>query len=230
MRVVLSDKPNKIPKSPTYIDASFFTMSQPKPQQLPSHCTTPSMPTMHSRGPANKKAVSKQNINDILSEPEGNVLTKKSKPLTGTGQCQQQWLSAPPVTPPSGPRKRTNEHPGLIGKKGRCTKAEVAVEKAKKEEKAKAVAAAKVGVMAQLVEMEVIQEAKEAMRHQQILRRQPSVLDVLADAADDSGEEVDWGTAGDTDIESSSQRELTPMPASSGLSAVSKQKKVSTLY
>ena len=82
--------------------------------------------------------------------------------------------------------------------------------------------------MAQLVKMEVDQEDKEATRCQRILRRQPSVLDVLADH---SGEEFNWGAEDErNDTEPLSERELTPTRASSGLAAVSKQKKVSTLY
>ena len=82
------------------------------------YCTIPSMPTTCFCGTAKKKAVSKQNISDALSEPEDDVPTKKSKPSTGAGQHQQQQLLASLITPPNGPCKCTNEHPGLIGKKG----------------------------------------------------------------------------------------------------------------
>ena len=184
------------------------------------------MPTTRSNGAANKQPASKQNVSDILSDREGDVPTKKAKQSTVASHRQQQRLSASPITPPNGPRKQTNERPGLIGKKVQCTKAEIAQEKAKKAEEAKAIAAAKVDAMAQLVEMEVDQEDKEATRRQQILRRQPSVLDVLADH---SGEEFDWKAEEEReDTESPSENERTLTRAGNRLSPGSEQVKVMT--
>ncbi|KAF8805247.1 hypothetical protein BYT27DRAFT_7213195 [Phlegmacium glaucopus] len=50
-------------------------------------------------------------------------------------------------------------------------------------------ATSKANAITDLVNIELYQEQEEAMRHRQVLRRQPSVLDVTAD---NSGEEFDW--------------------------------------
>ena len=128
----------------------------------------------------------KRNISEALSDSEGDTLTKKGRGIQHRGrQC-----SASPVTPPKGPRKRTNERPGLIGKKKRRTKAEIAAEKAAKEAaKAAKVAEAKEEATARLAMMEVDQEDTEAERHQRVLRCQPSVLDVTAD---NGGKELEY--------------------------------------
>jgi hypothetical protein len=144
----------------------------------------------------------KRNISDVDSDHEGEIPMKKSQqppPASqgrGTGQRQRQrQSSALPITPPKGPRKRTNERPGLIVKKRRRTKDEIAAEKAAKEAKAKAMAAARDNAVRGLANMELDQEHDEAMRRQHVLRHQPSFLDVAASvAASSSGEDFDWGS------------------------------------
>ena len=142
----------------------------------------------------------KQNIRDIESDSEGETPTKKPQQLArgrDASQHQQKLRkSASPITPPKGPRKQTNEHPGLIGKRGQCTNKEVAAEQAAKEAKIKAMATAKSDTVTDLVEMELDQEQQEATCRQcilwrQVLQCQPSVLDVTADS---SGEEFNWGS------------------------------------
>ncbi|KAI9511008.1 hypothetical protein F5148DRAFT_1147149 [Russula earlei] len=176
------------------------------------------MPITRSHGNVNKTAATKRTVSDVLPNTEDNEQTmKRAKKSTHQQQC-----SASPVTPPIGPRKCTNEHPGhLIGKQGRHTKGEIAIEKAKKEAKVKATAATKADAVAQLVEMEVDQELEEAARCQCVLRHQPSVLDVLAN---NSGEDFNWSEAeDDKEIHSNSEEELAP--TSHGCVAGSKQVK-----
>lgn len=63
----------------------------------------------------------KRSVGEALSDSEGDAPTKKSQKsaLKGRDARQRRKHEAPAasVTPPKGPRKRTNEHPGLIGKK-----------------------------------------------------------------------------------------------------------------
>jgi hypothetical protein len=133
-----------------------------------------------------------------------------------------------PIPPPEGQRKGTNEHPGLIEKKKRRTQQEVAAERAEKEAKAKADAAAKVDVVAGLADMELDQGQEENLRRQCVLRHQPSMLSVTADS---SGEEFDWASADnakemdETDIDSDGGGSKSSVD-----SAVVKQTKVSTKH
>ena len=66
------------------------------------------------------RTTGKQNISEVLSGAEGDTLTKNSPILTPkeklAHQPRKRLHSASPVSL-KGPRKRTNEHPGLIGKK-----------------------------------------------------------------------------------------------------------------
>jgi hypothetical protein len=148
----------------------------------------------------------KRNISEALSDSEGDTLTKKGRGIQRRGRQR----SASPVTPPKGPHKWTNERPGLIGKKKRRTKAEIAAEKAAKEAakaakvaEAKELAEAKAEATARLAMMEVDQEDAEAERHQRVIHRQPSVLDVTANNGGEEleYEEFDLGSSksGDTD-------------------------------
>ena len=177
-----------------------------------------------------RSAASKRDISDILSDDaEGDIPTKKTKSSAGAGRRQKQRHSASPVTPPTGPRKRTNEQPGLIGKKSRRTKAEAMQERAMKAAEAKAIVAGKVNAMAQLAAMEVDQEDKESKRHQQVVRRKPSIVDHFVDH---SGEEFDFENidALDSEQSSESERESMPTPAgTTGVAAGSKKTKVSIL-
>ncbi|KAI0289301.1 hypothetical protein BC826DRAFT_971075 [Russula brevipes] len=171
-----------------------------------AHLFTPTMPATRSRATtkANQKqsspkapkggdvdAAKKRNISDAASDSEGATPTEKSQGR-GTSRRQRRRLSASPIPPPEGQRKRTNERPGLIGKKRRRTQQEVAAERAEKEAKAKADAAAKVDAVAGLADMELDQGQEENLRRQRVLRYQPSVLGATADS---SGEDFDWASA-----------------------------------
>lgn len=174
----------------------------------------------------------KRNISDVDSNSESKTPTKKSRQPArrrGAGQHQHRKQSASPITPPKGPRKRTNEHPGLIGKNGRRTKKEVEAERAAKEANVKAVAAARVDAIAGLVDIELVQKRQETMRRQQVLRRQPSVLDVTAQDDASSGEDFNWGSVVD-ERETDCEMDVDSDNGTSNLSAeaaMEKQPKVS---
>lgn len=137
----------------------------------------------------------KRNISDVDVDPEPECKTPtKRLRQPSRGASQRRKRSASPITPPKEPRKRTNERPGLIVKKKRRTKAEIAAEQAAKEARARDEAAAKAMALTGLVNIELEQEQEEAMRRKYVLRRQPSCLDVTASS---SGEEFDWGSVDD---------------------------------
>lgn len=175
----------------------------------------------------------KRNISDVDSDPnlKSEIPIKKSRPPAqgiGPSQRQQRRQSASPVTPPKGPRKQTNERPGLIGKKRRRTKEEVAAERAAKEAEVQAAAEAKVDAVASLAKMELDQEQQETTCRRQILWRQPSVLDVTAYS---SGEDFDWGPVDDEKETDESEMGGDTDTGSTNLSAevaMAKQSKVST--
>ena len=71
--------------------------------------------------------------------------------------CKHQERSASPMPSESSPKEKrvwTNNHPGLIGKKGHHTKAEVAAEKAAKEAKETTATATEEMVLTELAEIE----------------------------------------------------------------------------
>jgi hypothetical protein len=159
----------------------------------------------------------KRNISEVLSGDEGDTLTKELAPTGKVArQRRKRQRSASPVISPKGPRKRTNEHPGLIGKKTRRTKAEVAAEKAAKEAKAKALQVKKAEAMASLATMEMDQESTEAEQRRRIIRRQPSVWDVTTYNA---SEEFDLGFLGETDDDSDTNSEATLPDATAAAAA-----------
>ena len=175
-------------------------------------------------------ATKKRSISEAITDIEDTMPTKKIKsPHRGRNAGhQQQKLSASPITLPRGPRKRTNEHPGLIGKTRRRTKEEVAAEKAEKEAKVKAVAAAKADAVAHLAKMEVDQEHAVAMQHQCISWRQPSVLDVTKENSSEGSGENPLENGEDTDIsdtDSEDEGNTTPNVKLEGPVAVPNQEK-----
>jgi len=70
----------------------------------------------------------------------------------------------PSESSPKEKRVWTNDHPGLIGKKRCCTKAELAAENAAKEAKETATTASEERVLTELAEIEIEQEKTEAIR------------------------------------------------------------------
>ena len=74
---------------------------------------------------------------------------------------------------PKEKRVLTNDHSGLIGKKGHCTKAEVAAVNAAKEAKVTTAAATKERVLTKLAEIEIEIEKKktEAIRHKAVIHK-----------------------------------------------------------
>ena len=76
------------------------------------------MPTTCSHGDSNKMTANRWAVSDALTDTKSNVQTTKRAKKAMGGSQNQQRRSASPVTPPMGPCKRTNEHPGhLIRKK-----------------------------------------------------------------------------------------------------------------
>jgi hypothetical protein len=162
---------------------------------------------------------------EVLSDGEGDTLTKKA-PISApkvARQRRKRQRSASPVSP-KGPRKRTNEHPGLIGKKPRRTKAEVAAEKAAKAAKAKALEVTKAEAMASLATIEMDQECAEANQHRRVIRRQPSVWDVTTYNV---SEEFDLGFLGETDDHGSDPESEATLPDAVAAAAAFRQTKVS---
>lgn len=169
----------------------------------------------------------KRSIGEALSDSEGDAPTKKSQKsaLKGRDARQRRKHEAPAasVTPPKGPRKRMNEHPGLIGKKPRRTKAEVAAEKAAKEAKTKELEEANAEAVDHLAAMEVDQKRAEAEQHCRILRRQPSVPIVTADDSDHS-EVFDLGSPGESEemeVDSDTTPSDNPVPVAAKRTKVS---------
>jgi hypothetical protein len=71
-------------------------------------------------------------------------------------------------------RVRTNDHPGLIVKNVRRSKAEVAADKATKEAKAAIAAADDEKAFARLAGIELEQENTEKTRRKAVVRKQPA--------------------------------------------------------
>ena len=77
-------------------------------------------------------------------------------------------------SPPNGKRARTNDHPGLVVKRKRRTKAEMAAEKATKADKANIAAAAEEKILTELAEIELEQEKMNALQRKAVIRAQPA--------------------------------------------------------
>jgi hypothetical protein len=83
---------------------------------------------------------------------------------------KRRGRSASPMPPPAmEKRARTNDHPGLIGKRGRRTRADIAADKVAKEAEAALAAATRERTMTELAEMELEQEEREARRRKAII-------------------------------------------------------------
>ncbi|KAJ8472594.1 hypothetical protein ONZ45_g16596 [Pleurotus djamor] len=128
-------------------------------------------------------ALATTNATEDVVAIEGRTTKKTKTPIT-----------AEPSPILTGPRKRTNERPGLIGKRKRRTPAEVAAEKAEKEAQKKAVAQAQAEATAKLAAMEVVDEVNEAQRQQDVVRRLSALGGVILD---DDAEEFDWSPIGE---------------------------------
>jgi hypothetical protein len=89
-------------------------------------------------------------------------------------------------SPPKGKRVQTNDHPGLIGKKTRRTKAEVAAENAAKEAKETADAATEERVLTKLAEIELEQEKTEAVRRKAVIHKHSAIRDSVGTPGEDS--------------------------------------------
>jgi hypothetical protein len=109
----------------------------------------------------------------------------KAKGRRGPGKRQRR--SASPMSPPA-TKKRvpTNNHPGLIGKKTRRSKAEIAADKAIKESEAAIAAAVEEKTLTRLAEIELEQESMEKIRLEEIIRKRPHCAPAAATNITDS--------------------------------------------
>lgn len=100
-------------------------------------------------------------------------------------------------SPPKEKRVRTNDHPGLIGKKGRRTKAEVAAEKAAKEAKETIAAATEDRALTKLAEIELEQEKIESTRRKAVIHKHPATKAAVDTPGEDSIQLADMDTGED---------------------------------
>jgi hypothetical protein len=87
-------------------------------------------------------------------------------------------------SPPKGKRARTNDRPGLIGKRKRRTKAEVAAEKAAKVNKATIAATTEKRILTELAEIELEQEKMANLQRKAVIHFQ---VEPAADASTGTG-------------------------------------------
>jgi hypothetical protein len=130
-------------------------------------------------------------------------------------------------------RSRTNDHPGLIGKKARRARADMAADKAAKEAEAAIATATKERAMTELTKMEQEQEMREEFQHKTVIRHQvtmkglgdtpaegedgsPVHMGVFADVAELIDTEISQGDSNtdsdeSTDDEPESDTEMAPV-------------------
>jgi hypothetical protein len=166
-----------------------------------------------------KRTTRKRNVSEALGDSEGQAPTKSSQqpgPPDGV-QKRQRRRSASPVSPPKGPRKRTNERPGLIGKRARRTTAEVKSAKAAKEAEKRAAVEDHKDAMNRLAQMEIDQEQEKLAKDKRVVRRLHSFLDVMArngpkelisGSLEDVGEVAEKENNGDQSSESDQESEF----------------------
>ncbi|KAG5220590.1 hypothetical protein IMY05_C4559000600 [Salix suchowensis] len=104
-------------------------------------------------------------------------------------QAKRHKVSESPVKLMTGSRKRTTEHPGLVGKRKCCTTKEVQAERAEKEACALAAAEAKTNAVAQLASM-AVQNADSEVVHWRHVAHQLSALEIVS--KDDDAEVFNW--------------------------------------
>ena len=83
-------------------------------------------------------------------------------------------------------RAHTNDHPGLIDKKGRRTKAEVAAENAAKKAKETAAAATEERVLTRLAEIELEQEKMEVIQCKAVIHKHSAMKASVGTPGEDS--------------------------------------------
>jgi hypothetical protein len=127
----------------------------------------------------------KRTMNEVSkdTQEEDNLPDEPHKAKGRGGPGKRQRRSASPMPPPATKRRvRTNNHPGLIGKKTRRTKAEIAADKAIKESEAAITAAVEEKTLARLTEIELEQESAEKTRLKEIIRKRPAAATNTTDA------------------------------------------------
>ena len=130
----------------------------------------------------------KRTMNDVSkdSQEDNNLPDGPHKAKERGGPDKRQWRSASPMPPPATKKRvQTNSHPGLIGKKTRRTKAEIAADKAIKESEAAIAAAVEEKTLVRLADIELEQERAEKTRLQGIIRKRPAAATNTTDAWED---------------------------------------------
>lgn len=97
-------------------------------------------------------------------------------------------------SPATEKRPWSNNHPGLIGKRGHCTKTEVAAKKAAKETEAVIAAAVHEQVMDMLAEIEIEQAEREASQQKAVTHKCPGARacqDIPAEGSSETSMDVD---------------------------------------
>ncbi|KIL57450.1 hypothetical protein M378DRAFT_16235 [Amanita muscaria Koide BX008] len=121
------------------------------------------------------------------------------KPATAALRRSRRQAPALPKSPVVGQRKRTTEHPGLVGKVTRRSKQEVAAEQAEKAAKIKAEVQRKLEAKERLAAMEIDSTVTERSRKKNVLRRQYAMLDVTASSDRKDLDKHHDSNGGDTD-------------------------------
>jgi hypothetical protein len=123
------------------------------------------------------------------------------------GPSKRQRRSASPMPPPA-TKKRvpTNAHPGLIGKKTRRSKAEMAADRAKKEAEAAIAAAVDEKTLTRLAEIEMEQAEAEKIRLKEIIRKQPAAA---TNTADSEASQEDGGSDSSAGMDIDSYEDLS---------------------
>ena len=223
-------------QSPGYLNCAFLgslrtpiflpTRFPPPPQYCTlffciSICISPSMAPRTRKGNNLKAPTVQAGISEPLTTntlEQSNTPTKGGTPLNAhTSESAKsprkhvtRRTSALPGSPLHTPRKRTNEHPGLIGKVTRRSKQEVAAERAAKAAKKKAEVDKKTKAKERLATMEVETAAAEHTRKKNVIRRLPAIHDKPNSSV---GEDFDWDEGGSSGDSSDSHDDAAAAPS-----------------
>ena len=189
-------------RPPTQSESTAAPASKQPPGSKKRQNKTPSLEnddtTTQEVRATRKKRIMNEVSKDSSSDDDLPVGPNKAK---GPGKARgrpgkRQRRSASPMPPPA-TKKRvpTNNHPGLIDKKTRRSKADVAAEKAIKESKAAIAAAVDEKILARLAEIEMEQESTEKKRLEEIIRKRPAAA-TMTDTTDAAQGDVSGNPTG----------------------------------
>jgi hypothetical protein len=129
---------------------------------------------------------SQKSVTKALNKIRGNSCVGTNEARAG-GRKRRQRSASPMPPPATDKRVRTNDHPGLIGKKERRARADMAADKAAKEAEAAIATATKERAMTELIKMEQEQETREQCRHKAVIRHQATTKGLGDTPAEDEG-------------------------------------------